>query len=69
MKNYPYALVELRSKLKISQEELARILEVSFSSVSRWENGHFEPTKITKFRVDKLLEDNGIEVKDDEEKE
>ncbi len=68
MKNYPHALVELRSKLKISQEQLANILEVSFSSVNRWENGRFEPTKIIKFRVDKLLKEHGIEVEDDEDK-
>lgn len=64
MKDYQKALVELRSKLDISQEELAKILNVSFSSVNRWENGHFEPTKIVKFRLDKLLEENGIEVDD-----
>lgn len=66
MKDYKKALVELRSKLYISQVELAKILNVSFSSVNRWENSRFEPTKIVKFRLDKLLEENGIEVKDDE---
>ncbi len=58
--DYPKALVELRAKLNISQHELADLLEVSYPSVSRWENGHFEPTKIVKFKVDKLLKDNSI---------
>lgn len=62
MRDYQNALIELRSKLNISQEELAKLLKVSFSSVNRWENGHFEPTKIVKFRLDKLLEENEIEV-------
>ena len=66
MKYYQKALIELRSKLNISQEELAKVLKVSFSSVNRWENGYFEPTKIVKFRLDKLLEENGIEVEEDE---
>lgn len=64
MKNYQKSLVELRSKLDISQEELAKILYVSISSVNRWENGRFAPTKIVKFRLDKLLEENEIEVDD-----
>jgi DNA-binding transcriptional regulator YiaG len=62
--NYPEALVELRAKLNISQHELADILGVSYPSVSRWENGHFEPTKIVKVRVDRLLKENNIEVQD-----
>lgn len=62
--DYPEALVELRAKLNISQHELADILGVSYPSVSRWENGHFEPTKIVKVRVDRLLKENNIEVQD-----
>ncbi len=60
--DYPKALVELRAKLNISQHELADILEVSYPSVSRWENGHFELTKIVKVRVDRLLKENNIEL-------
>lgn len=60
--DYPKALVELRAKLNISQHELADLLEVSYPSVSRWENGHFEPTKIVKVRVDRLLKENNIEL-------
>lgn len=46
--NYQKALVLLRAKLNISQHELADLLNVSYPSISRWENGHFEPTKIVK---------------------
>ena len=42
------------------------MLKVSCVSVNRWENGHFEPTKIVKFRIDKLLEENGVEEENDE---
>ena len=65
--DYPKALVELRAKLNISQHELADLLEVSYPSVSRWENGHFEPTKIVKVRVDKLLNENNIELQEVDE--
>ena len=62
--NYSKAILELRSKLNISQHELANLLGVSFQSVNRWENGHFEPTKIVKVRLQKLLEENNIVLKE-----
>lgn len=63
-KNYPLAILELREKLNISQHELADILGVSYPSVSRWENGHFEPTKLVQLRLDRLLQENKILLKD-----
>lgn len=33
----------LRKKIGIKQEELAQILEINTATLSRWENGHFEP--------------------------
>ena len=35
---------QLREYLCLSQTEFAQLLGVSFVSVNRWENGHFEPT-------------------------
>lgn len=37
--NYPDAIRKLRAKLNVSQQELASLLDVAFSSVNRWENG------------------------------
>lgn len=62
--DYSKALVELREKLNISQHELAGLLKVSYPSVSRWENGHFCPTKIIKVRIDKILKENGIKLEE-----
>lgn len=62
--NYQKALVLLRAKLNISQHELADLLKVSYPSISRWENGHFEPTKIVKVRLDELLKANNIELEE-----
>ena len=59
-KNYSKAILELRSKLNVSQLELANMLGVSFQSVNRWENGHYEPTKIVKVRLLKLFDENNI---------
>ena len=62
--NYQKALVLLRAKLNISQHELADLLNVSYPSISRWENGHFEPTKIVKVRLDEVLKENNIELEE-----
>lgn len=58
--DYQHALVQLRSKLNISQEELSKLLVVSFSSVNRWENERCASTKIVKLRLSKLYKDNSI---------
>lgn len=60
--NYPDAIRKLRTKLNISQQELADILGVSFPSVNRWENGHYEPTIIAKVKLDELFKQYQIEI-------
>ena len=53
--------------MNISQHELADLLKVSYPSVSRWENGHFEPTKIAKVRLEQLLKENDIKLEEVDE--
>lgn len=50
----------LRKKLILTQEEFAELLGVSFSSVNRWERGHYEPTIKVKKKLHKLFVDNNI---------
>lgn len=38
------ALAAVRARLGLSQEQMARLLGVSFASVNRWEAGHSSPT-------------------------
>lgn len=40
----PERLVEIRRRLRLSQDDVARLLGVSYASVNRWENGHSGPT-------------------------
>jgi len=60
--NYPNLIKKLRKELILSQTELAEILEVSFSSVNRWENGKHEPTIKVKRKIAELCKQNNINV-------
>lgn len=53
--------LETRLKLGLSQETLARKLDVSFATVNRWENGKAVPQKLTLYRFKKFCEESGIE--------
>lgn len=57
---YKEMIKALREKLIISQEELAKMLGVSFVSVNRWENGHHEPTIKVKRKLMDLIKENNI---------
>ena len=37
-------LLTIRTSLGLSQEQMARLIGVSFASVNRWEGGHSAPT-------------------------
>lgn len=41
----------IRRELNITQEQLARELNISFSTINRWENGHTTPSKLAKMRL------------------
>ena len=45
------AIIKLRSERRISQRQLAEELNVSFTSVNRWENGRTMPNKMTVFVI------------------
>ena len=37
---------DVRKQLKMSQQQLANALNVSFSTINRWENGKAEPSNL-----------------------
>lgn len=61
--DYADGILKLRAKLNLSQEELAKLLGVSFMSVNRWENGKYAPTKLIKVKLTQMFEENKIDVK------
>lgn len=62
--DYADGILQLRAKLNLSQEELAKILGVSYISVNRWENDKYAPTKLVKVKLNQLFKEHDIEVKD-----
>ena len=60
--NYPEIIKKLRTKLLVTQTELAELLACSFSSVNRWERGHYQPTIKVKRKILQLCKENKIEV-------
>jgi len=48
-------LEKYRLEHKITQEQLAKELGVSFATVNRWLKGRYEPRKIQQYHIEKLL--------------
>lgn len=51
---------KIRLVLKLSQEDLARELGVSFATINRWENGKSAPSRLALSAVKEFCEKNGI---------
>lgn len=50
--DFPALVKRVRDRLSLSQEDLARELGVSFSTVNRWENGKTKPIKVARIQFD-----------------
>ena len=50
---------KLRTKLGWSQERLAKYLGISIMTISRWENGHFEPMPLLRRALRELANKTG----------
>lgn len=58
--DYSKLIKFIREKLFLSQTDLANLLDVSFSSISRWEAGTFEPTIKAKKKISELCKKENI---------
>ncbi|HYU08688.1 MAG TPA: N-6 DNA methylase [Gemmatimonadales bacterium] len=61
MEDFATQISDLRSKLQLSQEELATRLGVSFATVNRWESGKSKPQRAQREAVERLLGEAGGE--------
>lgn len=62
--NFGKMIKEVRKKLNLSQEDFARELGVSFTTVNRWENGKTAPSKLARSQFDaffqKMIDQNKL---------
>ena len=58
--NYPSLIKTIRETLLVTQAELAQMIGVSFATVNRWENGHFEPSIRQKRMIRQICQKNHI---------
>lgn len=62
--NYASAILKLRVKLNLSQQQLGDILGVSYSTVNRWEKGHHKPTVLIKEKLKEMFIENNIKLEE-----
>lgn len=53
-------LKDVRNELKMTQEQFAHEIGVSFSTLSRWENGHTTPILMARKSIINLCKEKGI---------
>lgn len=58
--NFPALIRAYRTKVNLSQEQLAARLNVSFATVNRWESAGVKPQKAQREALQKLFDDEGI---------
>lgn len=54
-------LKHIRKEKNYTQEQFARELNVSFSTINRWENGRTEPSVLAKMRLLEYCKKNCID--------
>ena len=53
----------IRLKLGFTQEDLARRLGLALSTVSKWEQGIFSPSRLAREKIEKLVKKGGMKKK------
>jgi len=53
----------IRKELNITQEQLARDLDISYATLNRWENGHNIPNRLTRKAIAAYCSKKGMSSK------
>ena len=64
MINYAQKIKEYRQRKFLTQVQLAKLLDVGKTTVTRWETGQFEPTIKIKKKLYELFIEAGMKVED-----
>ncbi|MCA6509796.1 MAG: helix-turn-helix transcriptional regulator [Pseudanabaena sp. M109S1SP2A07QC] len=59
VKNYTNLIDEIQSRLNLTQTELAQKVGISYPSLSRWRNGHHQPSPMAIALLKKAVLDLG----------
>ena len=57
-------ILEIRNRLNVSQEDLAKMIGISYATVNRWENGHSTPNKAAQLRLYDICKERNIDLED-----
>mgnify|MGYP003506386393 CR=1 FL=1 len=60
--DYARMIVQIRARLNLSQEQLAKMLNVAFATVNRWENNKATPSRKHRCILENLCKENDIEI-------
>lgn len=55
-------VISVRRKLRLSQKQLATAINVSYSTINRWENGHVVPSNLAVKSFYDFCENNFIDI-------
>ena len=62
--NFSEKVKYVREKLKLSQEEFAHELGVSFATINRWENGSYNPSRLARKAFEEFCANKSIIVEE-----
>lgn len=63
--NFAEKVKYVRTTLRLSQEDLAHELGVSFATINRWENGNYYPSKLAQKVFLEFCEKKAIKINKD----
>lgn len=58
--DFSYSIKKLRTRCLLSQEDFAKAIGVSFSTVNRWETGKTQPNFKALKRIDEYCKSNSL---------
>ena len=59
MRKEPIDIKAIRLELGFTQEDLARKLGLALSTISKWEQGVFSPSRLAREKLEKLVKKEG----------
>lgn len=59
---FGHVVKQVRSELGLSQEQLARALNISFSTINRWEKGKSRPSQMAQELFNNFCKNKNIDI-------